>query len=96
MYGVETFTPIINPPESAILGVGRIAPELALRDGQVVARSKMMLNLTIDHRVIDGAPGAAFLQTVVQLLEHPALIFTGGASPHVPNASEKNRSEGEG
>ena len=78
MYGVETFTPIINPPESAILGVGCIAEELALRNGQVASRSKMMLNLTIDHRVIDGAPGAAFLQTVVQLLEHPALIFAEG------------------
>ncbi len=88
MYGIETFTPIINPPEAAILGVGRIAEELALRNGQVVARSMMALSLTIDHRVVDGAPGAAFLQTVVQLLEHPALIFangspSGGYSPSV-------------
>jgi pyruvate dehydrogenase E2 component (dihydrolipoamide acetyltransferase) len=84
MYGVETFTPIINPPESAILGVGCIAEELALRNGQVVARSKMMLNLTIDHRIVDGAPGAAFLQTVAQLLEHPALIFAEGPGPACP------------
>jgi pyruvate dehydrogenase E2 component (dihydrolipoamide acetyltransferase) len=96
MYGVETFTPIINPPESAILGVGCIAPELALRDGQVVARSRMMLNLTIDHRVIDGAPGAAFLQTVVQLLEHPALIFAEGTTLHVPEGGETRRSKEEG
>jgi len=76
MYGVEAFTPIINPPEVAILGVGRISEELTLLNGQVASRSRMVLSLTIDHRVVDGAPGAAFLQTVVQLLEHPALIFT--------------------
>lgn len=78
MYGVDAFTPIVNPPEVAILGVGAIAEELTLVDGQVAARSKMVLSLTIDHRVVDGAPGAAFLQTVVQLLEHPALIFAPG------------------
>jgi len=78
MYGVDTFTPIINPPEAAILGVGCITEELALANGQVVARSKMALSLTIDHRIVDGAPGAAFLQTLVQFLEHPALIFAEG------------------
>ena len=76
-YGVDAFTPIINPPEAAILGVGRIAEELALIDGQVVARSRMTLSLTIDHRIVDGAPGAAFLQTLTQFLGHPALIFAG-------------------
>jgi pyruvate dehydrogenase E2 component (dihydrolipoamide acetyltransferase) len=95
MYGVETFTPIINPPESAILGVGCIAEELALRNGQIVAHSKMALNLTIDHRVIDGAPGAAFLQAVVQLLEHPALIFAEGPALPVPSAGEGSKVEGE-
>jgi len=75
MYGVETFTPIVNPPQSAILGVGGIAEELALRGGQVAARSRMALCLTIDHRVVDGAPGAAFLQAVRELLEQPALIL---------------------
>ena len=78
MYGVDAFTPIINPPQVAILGVGRIAEGLALQGGQVVSRSNMALSLTIDHRVVDGAPGAAFLQTLAQLLEHPALIFAGG------------------
>jgi len=77
-YGVDGFTPIINPPEVAILGVGRIIEEPALVNGQVTARSKMVLSLTIDHRIVDGAPGAAFLQTLAQLLEHPALIFAGG------------------
>lgn len=77
MYGVETFTPIINPPEVAILGLGSVSQELALRNGLVVARSRLALSLTIDHRVVDGAPGAAFLQALVQMLEHPALIFAG-------------------
>ncbi len=75
MYGVDAFTPIINPPEVAILGVGRIFEEPAIVGGQIVPRSRMVLSLTIDHRIVDGAPGAAFLQTLVQLLEHPALIF---------------------
>jgi pyruvate/2-oxoglutarate dehydrogenase complex dihydrolipoamide acyltransferase (E2) component len=78
MYGVDAFTPIINPPQVAILGVGRITEGLVLQEGQVVARSNMALSLTIDHRVVDGAPGAAFLQTLAQFLEHPALIFAGG------------------
>ncbi|MGC9335325.1 MAG: dihydrolipoamide acetyltransferase family protein, partial [Anaerolineae bacterium] len=75
MFGIDAFTPIINPPEVAILGVGRIVQELALVEGQVVARDKMTLSLTVDHRIVDGAPGAQFLQTVVQFLEHPALLF---------------------
>ena len=75
MYGIDAFTPIINPPEVAILGVGRITEELALVQGQVGVRSVMMLSLTIDHRVVDGAPAAAFLDTVRGYLEQPALIF---------------------
>jgi pyruvate dehydrogenase E2 component (dihydrolipoamide acetyltransferase) len=77
MFGIDTSTPIINPPEVAILGVGRISQELALVSGQVVARDKMSLSLTVDHRIVDGAPGAQFLQSLVQLLEHPTLIFAG-------------------
>jgi pyruvate dehydrogenase E2 component (dihydrolipoamide acetyltransferase) len=84
MYGVDSFTPIVNPPEVAILGVGRITEHLVLVDGQVAARSKMALSLTIDHRIVDGAPGAAFLQTVVQFLEHPALIFAQGPTTSGP------------
>jgi pyruvate dehydrogenase E2 component (dihydrolipoamide acetyltransferase) len=75
MYRVGAFTPIVNPPEVAILGVGGIDEHLVLAGGQVSARSRMALSLTIDHRVVDGAPGAAFLQTLVEFLEHPALIF---------------------
>jgi pyruvate/2-oxoglutarate dehydrogenase complex dihydrolipoamide acyltransferase (E2) component len=51
--------------------------QLALVDGQVLARDVMSLSLTVDHRIVDGAPGAQFLQTLVALLEHPALIFAG-------------------
>jgi pyruvate dehydrogenase E2 component (dihydrolipoamide acetyltransferase) len=78
MYRVDAFTPIVNPSEVAILGVGQIDEHLTLVDGQVAAQSRMALSLTIDHRVVDGAPGAAFLQTLVEFLEHPALIFAGG------------------
>jgi pyruvate dehydrogenase E2 component (dihydrolipoamide acetyltransferase) len=75
MFGVDAFTPIINPPEVAILGVGRIFEEMAWINGQATPRSRMVLSLTIDHRIVDGAPGAAFLRTLVGLLERPALIF---------------------
>lgn len=69
--GVDAFTPILNPPESAILGVGR-SREVPARFGDgLMWRQEMTLSLTIDHRVIDGYPGALFLQEVVRLLEHP-------------------------
>jgi pyruvate dehydrogenase E2 component (dihydrolipoamide acetyltransferase) len=74
-YGVDGFTPIINPPEVAILGVGRIVDKPAIHEGQIVRRSIMMLSLTIDHRIVDGAPGAEFLRTVKQLLESPYRLF---------------------
>jgi pyruvate dehydrogenase E2 component (dihydrolipoamide acetyltransferase) len=70
-YGVDGFTPIINPPEVAILGVGRIMEKPAIHEGQIVRRSTMVLSLTIDHRIVDGAPGAEFLRTVRQILESP-------------------------
>ncbi len=77
MYGIDAFTPIINPPEVAILGVGRIVETPTWLNNQVVPRARLTLSLTLDHRVVDGAPGAAFLQTLLQLLEHPALIWAG-------------------
>jgi pyruvate dehydrogenase E2 component (dihydrolipoamide acetyltransferase) len=70
-YGVDGFTPIINPPEVAILGVGQIVDKPAIHDGQIVPRSIMVLSLTIDHRIVDGAPGAEFLRTVREILESP-------------------------
>jgi len=71
MYGVDTFTPIINPPEAAILGVGRIVEKPAMHEGQIVKRALMQLSLTFDHRIVDGAPAAKFLRTVKGLLESP-------------------------
>ena len=62
MYGVDAFTPIINQPQIAILGVGRIVQKPAVHDGQIAVRSMMVLSLTFDHRIVDGAPAAAFLQ----------------------------------
>ncbi len=68
MYGVDAFTPIINQPQVAILGVGRIVPKPAVHDGAIAIRSMMVLSLTFDHRIVDGAPAAAFLQDVAARL----------------------------
>ncbi|MBI5288662.1 MAG: 2-oxo acid dehydrogenase subunit E2, partial [Chloroflexi bacterium] len=71
MAGVDFFTPVINPPNVAILGVGRIRDAVAWDGDRPVKQQQMTLSLTIDHRVVDGAPGAAFLNTVRELLESP-------------------------
>ena len=70
-FGVETFTPVINPPNAAILGVGRVRDELVMTDDGVAVSKRMMLSLTWDHRVFDGAPAAQFCRTVVDLLAEP-------------------------
>lgn len=69
--GVEFFTPIINPPNVAILGVGRVVDDVAWEDDRPVRTRALTLSLTIDHRAVDGAPGAAFLAAVRELLESP-------------------------
>lgn len=74
MYGVDVFTPIINPPETAILGVGRVVEKPVVVDGQMVVRPVMQLSLTFDHRVVDGAPAAEFLQKVKQVMENPNML----------------------
>ncbi|HZU69485.1 MAG TPA: dihydrolipoamide acetyltransferase family protein [Ktedonobacteraceae bacterium] len=71
MFDVESFTAVINPPESAILAVGSITPTPAVVDGQVVVRDRMKVTLSSDHRAIDGAIAARFLQEVKRLLEEP-------------------------
>ena len=71
MFGVDMFTPVINPPNVAILGVGRIREELILVNGQVGTTQRLTLSLTWDHRVIDGAPAAEFCKTVADLLASP-------------------------
>ena len=71
MFDVESFTAVINPPESAILAVGSITPTPAVVDGQVVVRERMKVTLSSDHRALDGAIAARFLQEVKKLLEEP-------------------------
>jgi pyruvate dehydrogenase E2 component (dihydrolipoamide acetyltransferase) len=70
--GIEMFTPLINIPECAILGLGRIQKQVVDVDNQFVSRERMVLSLTFDHRIIDGAPAARFLQTLGQVLENPS------------------------
>ncbi len=67
-FGVDGFTPIINPPEMAILGIGRIAEKLVIREGKVTQRHISTLSLTFDHRLVDGAPAGRFLQTIAGLI----------------------------
>jgi pyruvate dehydrogenase E2 component (dihydrolipoamide acetyltransferase) len=75
MYEVDAFTPIINLPEAAILGAGRIQPQAVVRDGQIVARHMWTLSLVFDHRLVDGAPAARFLQRIKQFIENPYLLL---------------------
>ena len=74
MFGVESFTAIINPPEGAILAVGAIVEKPVVENGQIVVGSRMMMTLSCDHRVIDGATGAQFMQDLKKTLENPALL----------------------
>ena len=76
MYDIDAFTPIINLPQCAILGVGRIVPRQVVLDAEaerLAIRHMMSLSLTFDHRVVDGAPAARFLRRVKQLAETPYL-----------------------
>jgi pyruvate dehydrogenase E2 component (dihydrolipoyllysine-residue acetyltransferase) len=75
MYGVEQFTAIIDPPQAAILAVGAAIEEIRPRDGAPAVRSIMRITLSCDHRVVDGAVGATFLQTLAALLETPLRIL---------------------
>jgi pyruvate dehydrogenase E2 component (dihydrolipoamide acetyltransferase) len=77
MYGIDAFTPIINLPQCAILGVGRILKKPAVVNDQIVSRQMMALSLTFDHRMVDGAPAARFLNTLRELIEVPALWLVG-------------------
>ncbi len=76
MYDVMAFTPVINLPEAAILGVGNITPQPVARDDQVVIRKIMYLSLVFDHRLVDGAPAGRFLQYIKNLIEEPYLLVT--------------------
>ncbi len=75
MFGIDQFTAIINPPDACILAVGGIAQEPVVKNGQVVPGNVMNVTLSCDHRVVDGATGAAFLQTLKSYLETPIKMF---------------------
>ena len=75
MYGVDAFTPIINLPECAILGVGRLCAKPTVHEGQICARDMVVLSLTFDHRLVDGAPAARFLQRVGELAREPYVLL---------------------
>lgn len=75
MFGIDEFTGIINPPDAAILAVGAIGEELSMVDGKVTSSKIMKVTLSCDHRVIDGATGAKFLQTLKQYLENPVAML---------------------
>ena len=74
-WDIDDFTPIVNHPESAILGAGRIVEKPVARNGMVVVEPRMALSLSFDHRIIDGAPGAAFLKTIKDMIEEPTLML---------------------
>lgn len=75
MFGVRDFTPIINPPQCAILGVGEMKDRPCVCDGQIIVKPMMVLSLTFDHRIVDGAQGAIFIRRVKELLENPLLLL---------------------
>ena len=77
-FGIDSFTPVINYPEAAILGLGAIRKEpVFLDDGQVVAQLQLALSLTFDHRIVDGAPAARFLQSLVSAISNPSAFLLG-------------------
>ena len=75
MMDIDEFTAIINPPDSCILAVGKIAATPVVENGQVVVRNLMKLTLSCDHRVVDGAVGSRFLQTLKTYLENPVTML---------------------
>jgi len=74
MFGIDEFTAVINPPEGGILAVGAMTPKPVVRDNEIVIRQIMRVTMSCDHRVIDGATGAKFLQTVRKILENPLYL----------------------
>jgi len=75
MMGIKEFTAIINPPEAAIIAVGGAIQTPVVREGQIVIRNLMHVTMSCDHRVVDGATGAKFLQSFKQMLETPAMML---------------------
>jgi pyruvate dehydrogenase E2 component (dihydrolipoamide acetyltransferase) len=74
MFGIDEFTAVINPPEGGILAIGAMTPKPVVRDSEIVVRQMMRVTMSCDHRVIDGATGAKFLQTFKKILENPLYL----------------------
>jgi pyruvate dehydrogenase E2 component (dihydrolipoamide acetyltransferase) len=74
MFGIDEFTAIINPPEAAILAVGAMSQKPVVRNNELVIRQMMRVTMSCDHRVVDGATGAKFLQTFKKILENPLFL----------------------
>jgi pyruvate dehydrogenase E2 component (dihydrolipoamide acetyltransferase) len=75
MFGIDQFTAIINPPEAGILAIGGVEEKPIVVDGQLEVRQRMRVTMSCDHRVIDGATGAKFLQSVRQYIENPLSLI---------------------
>lgn len=75
MFGIEEFTAIINPPEAGILAIGKVEDRVVVEDGEAVIMPRMKITMSCDHRVVDGAMGARFLQTLTEILEEPAMVM---------------------
>jgi pyruvate dehydrogenase E2 component (dihydrolipoamide acetyltransferase) len=74
MFGIDHFTAIINPPEAGILAIGSIEERPVILKGEVTIRRRLRVTMSCDHRVIDGATGARFLQTLRRLIENPLML----------------------
>ena len=77
-FRIESFTPVINPPQTAILGVNTIEKKFREKDGEIEAYLSMSLSLTFDHRAVDGAPAARFLKDLREYLENFTVILAKG------------------
>jgi pyruvate dehydrogenase E2 component (dihydrolipoamide acetyltransferase) len=77
MFGIDEFAAVINPPEGAILAVGQLREVPAISSGALVTSKRLSLTLSCDHRVVDGAIGAAFLAELRRLIEHPLRVLAG-------------------
>jgi pyruvate dehydrogenase E2 component (dihydrolipoamide acetyltransferase) len=75
MFGIDEFTAIINPPEAGILAVGQVAEKVVVESGEMVVRPRMRITMSCDHRVVDGATGARFLQTLRSFIEEPGMMM---------------------
>jgi pyruvate dehydrogenase E2 component (dihydrolipoamide acetyltransferase) len=74
MFGIDQFTAIINPPETAILAIGAVEEKPVVVDGELRTRKRLRVTMSCDHRVIDGAVGAKFLQTLRRMVENPLML----------------------